>query len=97
MAEDENLNDAILSWSRNRPHWEQTALGMLARDCTIDAETLGRLADDAEAQAAGTGTPIAPLTSTDLGPSGAASDPVRILAIREPRCQRSQLRRGDHL
>lgn len=85
MAEDENLNDAILSWSRNRPHWEQTALGMLARDCTIDAETLGRLADDAEAQAAGTGTPIAPLTSTDLGPSGAASDPVRILAIREPR------------
>lgn len=84
MAEDENLNDAILSWSRNRPHWEQTALGMLARDSTIDAETLERLADDAEAQAAGTGTPTAPLASTDLGPSGAASDPVRILAIREP-------------
>lgn len=85
MADDGTLNDAIVAWAQSRPNWEQTALGLLARGAPLDSAALERLADEAEAQAAHTAFNGTPLTLADLGPSGDALSPVRLLAIREPK------------
>ncbi len=84
MADDITLSNAVVSWAKGRPNWEQTALGLLARGHHLDSIALEQLADEAEAQAAGAAFAGDPLTSNDLGPSGDVLDTVRLLAIHEP-------------
>lgn len=85
MADDGTLQHAIAAWARSRPNWEQTALGRLARGEPLVSTALERLADEAEAQAAHAAFDGAPLTLSDLGPSGDVLSQVRLLAIRKPK------------
>ncbi|WP_419845520.1 AAA family ATPase [Candidatus Poriferisocius sp.] len=81
----EELIQAIVEWSRERPCWEQQALLDLARKNEISDARVSALADIAEREADNASLDVAKLEVSDFLSISRGSEQVKIARIAEPK------------
>ncbi len=81
----QELRQAIVEWSNQRPHWEQRALKMLARGEAISVDAIKALADVAEQEAANAPLDVVQLEISDFLESSRGSEQVQLKRIAEPK------------
>ena len=82
--ESNELIQAIVNWSRGRPHWEQVALTRLARGEEVDREAVSDLASLAEQEASDSELCSHSVDVRDFSTWSSDSYPVSIVQISDP-------------
>ena len=82
--ESNELTQAIVNWSRGRPHWEQVALSKLARGEEVDTDVISDLASLAEQEASQSELCPRPVDVSDFSTWSSDSRSVSIVQISDP-------------
>ena len=86
MSEElQELSQAVVKWSSERPHWQQRAMTLLARGEDLSADIVEALADIAEQEAANTPLDVAQLKMSDFMGIGRGNEQVQLGRIAEPK------------
>ena len=82
--ESNELIQAIVNWSRGRPHWEQVALSKLARGEEVDTDAISDLASLAEQEASQSELCPRPVDVSDFSTWSNDSHSVSLVQISDP-------------